>query len=348
MADTTAATAATATDLEFNLKEYINNPDTGLVPLIKTIFDLSDKYHEQKAIKGGLKDGKLVIPDQPNPIGLSEIRAMKALAVKTLQNLPKVWASSERAKKAKKSAERRANMTGDRHQPPSVFTSELISFFTNADLGTKPDGTGRLQDLPEMQHFFKNGVANLTFGVSLLNVWGYRNKLTGTDHHRVILDANAKKFLKSAIEKLRAKKMANIDKARASGNAKTLENAERELTRFNEGEIQNKDYMTLFIEYRNAEQPAKDKLMAFTEVVATMSEITKSRNEHYKEELQKKHPKVVAAPVKKTVATPVRKSASLAPVKKVETAPLPTMTPLPTVPAARAASPAAGGKKSKK
>jgi hypothetical protein len=343
MADTTATTAA---DLDFNLKEYISNDNTGLVPLIKTVFDLSDKYHEQKAAKA-LKDGKLVIPDQPNPIGLAEIRAMRAHVIKTLQSLPKVWASSERAKKAKKSAERRANMTGDRHQPPSVFTKELVDFFNAADLGTKPDGTGRLQDLPEMQHFFKNGVANLTFGVSLLNVWGYRNKLTGTDHHRVILDANAKKFLKTAIDKLRAKKTANIAKARESGDAKAIENAERELARFNEGEIQNKDYMTLFIEYRNPQQPAKDQLMAFTEVVATMSEVTKARNEHYKAELQKKHPKVVAAPVKKTVATPVRKSASPAPVKKAETAALPAMAPLPTVPA-RAASPAAAGKKSKK
>lgn len=344
MADTTATTAA---DLDFNLKEYISNDNTGLVPLIKTVFDLSDKYHEQKASKS-LKDGKLVIPDQPNPIGLAEIRAMKAHVIKALQNLPKVWASSERAKKAKKSAERRANMTGDRHQPPSVFTPELISFFMNADLGTKPDGTGRLQDLPEMEHFFKNGVANLTFGVSLLNVWGYRNKLTGSDHHRVILDANAKKFLKSAIDKLRAKKTANIAKARESGVAKAIENAERELTRFNDGEIQNKDYMTLFIEYRNPTQPAKDILLQYSEKVAEMSEITKARNEHYKEELQKKHPKVVAAPVKKTVATPVRKSASPAPVKKTEAvAALPTMAPLPTVPA-RAASPAAASSKKAK
>ena len=289
MADTTATLATTASDLEFNLKDYINNDNTGLVPLIKTVFDLSDKYHEQKASKS-LKDGKLVIPDQPNPIGLSEIRAMKAHVIKTLQSLPKVWASSERAKKAQKSAARRANMTGDRHQPPSVFTGELVSFFKAADLGTKPDGTGRLQDMPEMEEFFDKGVANLTFGVSLLNVWGYRNKLTGSDHHRVILDANAKKNLKTAIDKLRVKKTANIAKARESGVAKAIENAERELTRFNEGEIQNKDYMTLFIEYRNATQPPKETLLQFSEVVSTMSEITKARNEHYKMELQKKHP----------------------------------------------------------
>lgn len=347
MADTTAATASSAADLEFNLKDYINNDNTGLVPLIKTVFDLTDKYHEQKASKS-LKDGKLVIPDQPNPIGLAEIRAMKALVVKSLQNLPKVFAASERAKKAQKSAARRANMTGDRQQPPSQFTKELIDFFMHADLGTKPDGTGRLQDMPEMRAFFEQKVANLTFGVSLLNVWGYRNKLTGSDHHRVILDANAKKYLASAIEKLRLKKTTNITKARESGNAKAIENAERELARFNEGEIQNKDYMTLFIEYRAKTQPTKESLSAFTPFVTEMSEITKARNEHYKEELQKKFPKVVAAPVKKTAATPVRKSASPAPVKKTEAvAPLPTPAPLPAVPA-RAASPATGSKKSKK
>lgn len=336
MADATTASPA---DLDFNLKDYIHNDETGVVPLVKSIFEITKKYYEQKADKQ-LKDGKLVISDQKS-IGLSDIQAMKTEVIEKIRNLPKVWAASERAKKAKKSAERRANMTGERQQPPSVFTSELVAFFNNADLGTKPDGTGRLQDLPEMEHFFKKGVANLTFGVSLLNVWGYRNKLTGSDHHRVILDANAKKYLASAIEKLRLKKTANIAKARESGNTKTIENAERELARFNEGEIQNKDYMTLFIEYRNATQPPKDTLMAFTEVVSNMSEVTKARNEHYKTELKAKFPKVVAAPVKKTVATPVRKSASPAPVKKTEAvAALPAMAPLPTVPA-RASSPAA-------
>jgi hypothetical protein len=344
MADATTTAPA---NLDFNLKDYIHNDENGIVTLVKSIFDITKKYYEQKADKQ-LKDGKLVVPDH-KPIGLSDIQTMKTEVIEKIRNLPKVWAASERAKKAKKSAERRANMDpAGRQQPPSIFTSDLVNFFTNADLGTKPDGTGRLQDLPEMQHFFKNGVANLTFGVSLLNVWGYRNKLTGTDHHRVILDANAKKNLGVAIEKLRAKKNANIEKARASGDTKAIENAERELARFNEGEIQNKDYMTLFIEYRNPTQPAKDKLMAFTEVVSVMSDITKSRNEHYKTELKAKFPKVVAAPVKKTAATPVRKSASPAPVKKTETVvALPSMAPLPTVPA-RASSPATGGKKSKK
>jgi hypothetical protein len=347
MADTTAATATTSADLDFNLKDYINNEDTGLLAAIKRYFDLYDAFHAKKAEKGGLQDGKLMIPDHP-PIGASELRTMKAHIVKTVQNLPKVIASSERAKKAQKSAARRANMTGDRQQPPSIFTGELVAFFKAADLGTKPDGTGRLQDMPEMAAFFTNGVANLTFGVSLLNVWGYRNKLNG-DHHRVVLDANAKKYLKTAIEKLRLKKTANIAKARESGDAKAIENSERELTRFNDGEIQNKDYMTLFIEYRNAEQPAKETLLKFSEVVSSMSDVTKARNEHYKTELQAKHPKVVAAPVKKTAATPVRKSASPAPVKKTEAvAPLPTPAPLPAVPA-RASSPAAATtKKSKK
>lgn len=341
MADTTAATAATAADLEFNLKDYINNEDTGLLAAIKKYFDLYDTFHAKKAEKNGLQDGKLILPDHP-PIGASELRTMKAHIIKNVQNLPKVVASSERAKKAQKSAARRANMTGDRQQPPSIFTGELVAFFKAADLGTKPDGTGRLQDMPEMAAFFTNGVANLTFGVSLLNVWGYRNKLNG-DHHRVILDANAKKYLKTAIEKLRLKKTANIAKAEESGDAKAIENAKKELARFNEGEIQNKDYMTLFIEYRNPEQPAKETLLKFSDVVSSMSDITKARNEHYKAELQAKHPKEkAAAPVKKTASTPVRKSASPAPVKKTEAvAPLPTPAPLPVAPAAT-------GKKSKK
>jgi hypothetical protein len=342
MADTTATTA----DLDFNLKDYIHNEENGIIPLVNAIFKITKQYYEQKAEKQ-LKDNKLVIGDQ-QPIGLTKIQAMKTEVIEKIRNLPKVWAASERAKKAKKSAERRANMDpAGRQQPPSIFTSELVNFFMNADLGSKPDGTGRLQDLPEMQHFFKNGVANLTFGVSLLNVWGYRNKLTGTDHHRVILDANAKKHLGTAIEKLRLKKMANIEKARASGNAKAIENAEKELARFNEGEIQNKDYMTLFIEYKNPKQPEKEKLMAFTEVVSVMSDITKSRNEYYKAQLKAEHPKVAAEPVKRSAPSPVRKSSTLVAVKKTEpVATIPSMS-IPTAPA-RAASPAASGKKTKK
>jgi hypothetical protein len=344
MADTTTATATTA-DINFDIKDYISNEHTGLLPLLKTYFELSEKFHDQKAAKQ-LKDGKLVIANQPKPIGASDLRLMKSHIINVVRDLPKNITASERAKKLKKSAERRANMTGGRQQPPQVFTKELVEFFMHADLGTKPDGTGRLQDMSEMQHFFKNGVANLTFGVSLLHVWGYRSKLTGPDHRRIILDENARKNLASAIKKVNAKKISNLEKARASGDAKDIANAEKDLTRFNEGEIQIKDYMILFGEYSNPTQPPKEQLMAFTEVVSTMSEITKARNQHYRNELKSKFPKVVTAPVKKTVSTPVRKSTSPAPVKKIETAPLPVIAPLPT---ARAASPATTGtKKGKK
>jgi len=245
----------------------------------------------------------------------------------------------------KKKAKKRSGNQEAKMQPPVQFRSELVEFFKNANLGSY-NGV-RLQDCPEMAVFFTSGIANLVFGVSLLNVWGYQNKISSKNYDKVVLDANAKKHLKEAIGVLHNKKKAAVAEHRASGDAVKLAAAEEELKDFDNGVIKNKDYMTLFITYKYDHTDA-DKLAqiaGFESEVKAMIDITKHLNQEYGKQiasLRPEKPKVVRAKVEKAPASPranARKSTSASPAPAVAKAAAPVLAPVATSRAA-SASPA--------
>jgi hypothetical protein len=127
-----------------------------------------------------------------------------------------------------------------------------------------------------------------------------------------------------------------------------------DLEKFQRGEIQNKDYMTILTTYRIEETPElAEQLKAFEPVVAEMSKITKDLNAGFKARFKaaSTKDKVAATVVPKT---PVRRSASPVVAKPSVPAPPAMMAPpsvaIPPVMSipTRAASPATKEKKARK
>lgn len=251
---------------------------------IDTAMHLSKILYEERG-KGALKPGKKLAFGATN-YGIEDLKSMISSIKTNVRMFKKIVRNNEKAAKDK-----RKNRQGDRkirNKPVHLYTPELVKFFNDADLGTGPDGVKRLQDSPDMAHFFQSGVGNLTFGVSLFNVLGNRHKLV-SNTKKVFLDAKARTALSGALSTLKQKK---IEKLNASESEKEREGRTKDLERLDAGELQNKDYMTILSFYRTKidENDTKtlETLKAYEGVVADMSKITHDLNDRYGEQLKER------------------------------------------------------------
>jgi len=311
---------------------------------------LTREFYEKKGKgkDGGLKGGKLTYTSasgEEKELAASHLNAMASEIMKELDSIPSLYRASIKAAKDAKRAKNQANGSKHRDKPPCRYREELISFFKNANLGEGTDGSKRLQDQKVMRNFFDHQIGNLTFGVSLMNVWGYINKLQ-SGNTKVVLDANARKYLAEALASLEKSKREALAVAQKSGTEKQLKVATADMEKFQNGEIQNKDYMRILATYRIHDTPETvAQMKAYEPVVAEMSEITRTLNRTYNERFAALH---VKEKVEKVVPkTPVRRSASpAAPKAVVPAAPAMVVPPIPVAAPPRAASPpATKGKK---
>lgn len=241
-----------------------------------------------------LKGGKLVLPDGKE-ISSNDIRHYSSEISTALSQIRRMISDEKKREKAA----RRARRTAPRAQAPTQFTSPLVNFFKAIDLGSGPNGK-KLQDQPEMELFFKNGIGMLTFGVSLFNVWGNIHKLRHNSKETT-LSTSERALIADALRALREKKVQ-------SGNMEEVE-------KLDSGRIQNKDYMSILSHYRNKEADTA-KLAPYADGVARMSQLTKDLNTKYGEQLKASKPKVI----RQKPTTPARKSpAKTAPAKETKT-----------------------------
>lgn len=272
-----------------------------------------------------LKGGKLVLPDGKE-ISSNDIRHYSSEISTALSQIRRMISDEKKREKAA----RRARRTAPRAQAPTQFTSPLVNFFKAIDLGSGPNGK-KLQDQPEMELFFKNGIGMLTFGVSLFNVWGNIHKLRHNSKETT-LSTSERALIADALRALREKKVQ-------SGNMEEVE-------KLDSGRIQNKDYMSILSHYRNKEADTA-KLAPYADGVARMSQLTKDLNTKYGEQLKAARPKAEKV-VRNKPSTPVRKSAPVAPVKAVASPVKASKLPaMPAAPAKAVASPSKGKKASK-
>jgi hypothetical protein len=154
--------------------------------------------------------------------------------------------------------------------------------------------------------FFQSGVGNLTFGVSLFNVWGNIYKLKN-ESTEIVLDSGCQRTLRDALDALKAKKRADIS---AAEDEKTRESAKADLARIEANRIHNKDYMSILSFYRIKENP--NDLTGFTEGVVHMSSITKKLNQEYGSQVRENRAKATA-----DAAAPAKVAAVPAPIPVV-------------------------------
>lgn len=284
---------------------------------IRKMFDFALKAKgllaEAKA-RNELKGGKLTLPDGEE-LTNSKLHDMVSKVKRELDRIPRMIREKQKAEKLA----RKARHGPPRKQSPSQFSKPLVDFFNAIDLGNGPNGK-RLQDHPDMALFFKNGVGMLTFGVSLFNVWGNIQKIkTGTN--KVIVGDRERHHISAALDALRKKKVE--------------EGKTDDLASLDAGELKNKDYMSILSFYRVKDSSAD--LERFTEPVTKMSELTKTLNTQYGQQL---HPKVEKERKKPT--TPLRKSAPPAATTKAAS---PSKTAAKTAAAAPAPAPVASSAK---
>ncbi len=283
-----------------------------------------------------LKNGSKMKLQDGTEIGLEDLNQQISKIKTELRRIPRIIATLKRSERAAKKAKHAGR---ESTQTPHQYLSPLIEFFKSSDLGRAADGRTRLQDMPDMQLFFQSGVGNLTFGVSLFNVWGSIYKLNNKTQE-IVLDSASQRALHDALEALKTKKQDNISLARAAISKasndeerklaeKALEDAQMDLERLRANKIQNKDYMGILSHYRIKENP--NDLTSFADGVSKMCEITKGRNFEYREMILKSR----EGEKKTTKATGVVPVAAPVPT-------LPSLKPMvPTVPtiSVRGASP---------
>lgn len=290
--------------------------------------------------KGELKPGRKIKLADGREVGMDDLQAYVSKIKTALKEIPRIVSAEKKAEKERK---RSRHLTRENTpQPPCQYASELVEFFNQVDLGKSPDGSRRLQDHPDMAMFFKSGVCNLTFGVSLFNVWGNIYKLRNSSTE-IVLDAASQRALSGALTDLKNKKRAiitheNLSSSDAAVRAeaeKARAVAEADLARIESNRIHNKDYMSILSFYRIKENP--NDLTAYTEGVAHMSDITKKLNVEYG--TQVKEHRATAAKAAKAAAAPATAAPALAPVPALPSLKAPSAIPaIPTV-GTRAISP---------
>lgn len=293
--------------------------------------------------KGELKPGRKIKLADGREVGMDDLQAYVSKIKAAVKEIPRIVAAEKKAEKERK---RSRHITREvKAQPPSQYAMELVKFFDQVDLGKTADGSRRLQEHPDMAMFFKSGVGNLTFGVSLFNVWGNIHKLR-TGSTEIVLDATSQRALSGALDDLKAKKRSIINHADLTSSdaviradaEKARAVAEADLARIMDNRIHNKDYMSILSFYRIKENP--NDLSAYSEGVAHMSEITKKLNAEYGSQV-KEH-RAATATAAKAAAAPAPAAAAPAPVPVLPSLKAPGAPPaIPTV-GPRAISPAAG------
>jgi len=284
--------------------------------------------------KGELKPGRKIKLADGRDVGMDDLQAYISKIKKAMKEIPRIVAKAEKDRKAAKKAKHASRET--KAQPPSQYAMELVEFFKKADLGKTLDGSRRLQDHTDMAMFFKSGVGNLTFGVSLFNVWGNIYKLK-TNSTEIVLDSDAQRALSGALEDLKDKKRAIINHADLTSTDATVraeaekarDAAQADLARIEGHRIHNKDYMSILSFYRIKENP--NDLSGFVEGVAHMSHITKELNAQYGSQVRD---------ARATAATNAKAAAPAAPVKAL--APVPALPSLKTAPSVPAPIPSVG------
>jgi hypothetical protein len=336
MADTHSVASNDLTNVP--LQEHIKQVSMAFDSCIK----LSKVISEARG-KGELKPGRKIKLADGREVGMDDLNAYVSKIKTALKEIPRIVTAEKKAEKERK---RSRHLTRENTpQPPCQYGAELVEFFDKVDLGKSPDGSRRLQDHPEMAMFFKSGVCNLTFGVSLFNVWGNIYKLRNGSTE-IVLDATSQRALSGALTELKNKKRSIITHANLSSSdaairaeaekARTV--AEADLARIESNRIHNKDYMSILSFYRIKENP--NDLSAYTEGVAHMSDITKKLNAEYGAQVKEhratvaKTAKATAAPVATTTSAP-----ALAPVPALPSLKAPGAPPsIPTI-GTRAISP---------
>lgn len=296
------------------------------IKLARTIGEARGSGNLKSGAKLRLADGRLV--------GVEELNSYASSVKNSLREIPKIQRARVKIEKAERTAKH-----ADRKpivQKPSLYKAELVAFFNATDLGLGPDGAHRLQENEDMSYFFKNGVGNLTFGVSMFNTWGNIQKIK-TGNSKVFFDTAAKTYLGAALEDLKAKKRAIV--ASSDVEDKKKETATKDLERLDQFEIQNKDYMSILSFLHNKEN--EQDLSGYAEVVSKMSELTKKLNNGYSEKIKSSRPAKSTKPAaKETVVAPVAttKPITLPPAPQMGTKVPVTIPPVATV-SARGASP---------
>ena len=249
-------------------------------------------------------------------MSLSTLKDFIATVKRSIKQIPSLVTAERKRSKA-------ANRKGEfQPLPPTQYRTELVKFFKKADLGKAPDGK-RLQDSPTMKYFFDEAtcVGNLTFGVSLFNVWGNIHKLN-SGSNEIVLDTASQTALAAALTALKARKQAIIADAEVSEEKRA--DARKDLELLESGRLQNKDYMGIWSFYCvPATEESRQKLSAYRDVVAEMSKVTHDLNGEYRDKLKASRPKVVKAP--KIPVAPV----AVAPAPVV---PAPVVAVVPVIP----------------
>jgi hypothetical protein len=250
---------------------------------------------------GTLKSGSKLTLASGQQVGRDDLKSYAAKIKKSLLSIPRMVAAQKKQDKARRQ-EARAHRTQN-PQPPYQFTADLVNFFKSADLGHGSNGVKTLQADSALKLFFESGVGNLTFGVSLFNVWGNIQKLR-TGSTKVVLDARAKSALSSALAALKVRAQ---EKLRDAPSEEKRAAALKDVADLDADEIKNKDYMFILTHYHNKE--AGD-LTAYSKSVEEMRTITKALNVEYGSRIKASRPakvpksNVAAAPAPAAPAAP--------------------------------------------
>ena len=266
-----------------NLKEHTER----IVKVFDNTIEIAKVLYEAKG-NGTLNAKNKKIRVGEEEIGTENLRTFISKVKSAIREIPRIVAKEEAAKRAAKRAAKGERTS--RPLPPNQYRSELVSFFSKMDLGKASDGKHKLQEDPALELFFKNGIGNPMFGVSLFNVWGNIQKLK-TGGTKVVLDNHARTALKDSLEYLKTRCR---DKIATASTDKERESATADLAALDAGEIQNKDYMCILSFYSVKDN--KDQLVGFTDAVSEMGKITSALNEGYRNRIKEARPKPTKEP----------------------------------------------------
>lgn len=311
---------------ELSLSEYIKNNTKAFDSAVKLA-----KVIGQARGANQLKPGGKIKLEDGREVGMDDLNLYVSNIKRNLREIPRMIAKAESDKKAAKAAARAEREPNT--QPPNQFTSDLVNFFRSVDMGAGLGGVKRLQDQPEMALFFNNGVGNLTFGVSIFNVYGNHQKLS-SGNTKVFLDASGKSALSGALDAMKAAKRTQLA---STTDEKKREALTKDLERLETGEIQNKDYMSI-LSFYSVKKTGTD-LSHFADQVAEMRRITGSLNDSYRSQIAAaRPPKPTKAPKEAPaaaapVAPPVMKNLTMPSLPTATTAPpaVPVVAPVKAV-----------------
>lgn len=290
-----AHTVVTETVAALPLKEHVEKLSKALDG---TFAAAKMIYQARGAGKLNAKVKKLEMADGTE-MGLDDLKSQISKIKEAIKVIPRLVTNEKKAVEAARRSKRAGREPNA--MPPNQYSAELVNFFKTTNLGKSSTGV-KLQDNPAMSLFFNNGIGNLTFGVSLFNVWGNICKLANvpSGSTEIVLDAHALSALSGAIESLKSTKRAIIVSSEVTEEKRA--SAKKDLETLDAGKLQNKDYMGILRYYCIKGEGSPD-LSEFADAVTGMSEITRGLNKEYRETLIASRPKPTKTP--KVVAVAV-------------------------------------------